>query len=73
MTSSQHICWVKNSSVILEADKKKKEQIYKHVEGKQPGFYINIFILKMEKNKFWLAKKDKMKSIILYTPLINHR
>jgi hypothetical protein len=43
---------VKNSSVTLEADKKKKEQIYKHVEGKQPGFYINIFILKMEKNKF---------------------
>jgi hypothetical protein len=33
----------------MEGDKKRREEIHKHVEGKQTGFYVNIFILKKGK------------------------
>jgi hypothetical protein len=42
---------VQNNSVTLEADKERREEIHKHVEGKQTGLYVNIFTLKREKNK----------------------
>lgn len=37
MTLSQHICWVQNSYITLETGKK-REEIHKNVDKKQPGF-----------------------------------
>jgi hypothetical protein len=32
-------------------DQKRREEIHDHMEEKQPGFYVNIFILTKENNK----------------------
>lgn len=61
MTSSEQVCWVQHKSNTGSTDKDRSEEIHKHMDEKQSEFYINIFILKREKNKCWLGKTDKMK------------